>query len=809
MPASWMLMVMLGTADAWYGGTRCLDPTGGGGDNCQNNECRISGPSRRRVSRVGAKFCLGGVYKNIWYSTTTTEAGCNASKLSNIAGSLKADFPMDWGSSAEEKKKQAGGLCSLSTNTHIGASMKHSCLGVADGSPPKTEYFSDTDCSSDNLTQTSSSYTGHQINGQPAPCFCNSDDSMYNPTSECKTCDTSELQCSDQERCTKAQKSKCSWSAGACACKNGNYEKRGVCVGGALHDVYFESSSYSACTAMTAGTYKKFPISSRRRGGTLCKSQSGSKWNGTDTVAYSSYIEVDCTGKSDGQPGNRTWFSNAGCTGPIYSEKQTIGADCSCMTSDDRIESECKSCGGLECSTQDSCLMGEGSCAWNNAASSDKCSCASQIYKSQKHCWDGLPHDIFYENVARSKCIQGDTASVHFKRLVDVSDESDWSQCRTNGDRSGNKQTATHYKERTCVGVANGKPPARAYYTDSACSNLLLKETNSNSDDTCECLKYNGCKPNTKFEKYYCTAADTATSKGQITAVEYSDGLCQSATGVNRTLTSVSDAVQPGVCSAWPPIALDPNFESNVILSCDAAGAPPKYKVWSRTNMDSMTPSCPSSGGDTGSVQDCYCVNELYFKDMAMEKNVQVAGDLTMTVSDVTAAIADTTFKKIVKSTIAETAGVAPTSIVNLELKAARRLQAMMNEVLHTAAAPRMLAEGSVKAEYLIVVPKVQETLVKNAVSNAATTAVSTKIQEKVSGSTLTFTATVTAKSAPTSAPATVAVTTDGAIAPQGVTASGTAVGAKTGTTSGSVYSHSTSALVLLMVAFVAAAFFE
>merc|ERR1712072_590872 len=106
----------------------------------------------------------------------------------------------------------------------------------------------------------------------------------------------------------------------------------------------------------------------------------------------------------------------------------------------------------------------------------------------------------------------------------------------------------------------------------------------------------------------------------------------------------------------------------------------------------------------------CLCKDMYAFNKIAKEANVQVEGDLTLAVSDVTAAIQDTKFKKVMKSTIAETAGVHPANVVNLELAAARRL---------SEAKPRKLAAGSVKASYIIVVPKAQEATVTQAVGDA------------------------------------------------------------------------------------------
>jgi len=366
--------------------------------------------------------------------------------------------------------------------------------------------------------------------------------------------------------------------------------------------------------------------------------------------------------------------------------------------------------------------------------------------------------------------MSGDTASVTVTRPIDISKEGEFRECRQEYDQSKKAQGLTHYKSLSCIGVPNGQPAKKAYYTDAKCVNLNSTEASTSMGDSkCKCELYNGCAKGTTFEKYWCDGAG-----GKVVAVEYSDGLCAKPTGVNRTLSSMTDALSHDKCGAWPPIALKPNFDSNVVLACKANNQPPWYHSWDRVNRDVLTPTCGASPYTTaqgsGPIAECYCKEEFFFNAIALKQNVQIAGDLTMTVSDVSAAVKDASFKKIMKSSIAQTAGVSPANVVDLTLVAARRLHGP-----NGAAGPRKLASGSVKASYVIVIPKAQEMAVKNAVTTATAAAISSVVTAKSSGAGLTFTATVTAKSAPASAPATVAVSTTGTIAKQGLDASGNA----------------------------------
>lgn len=499
---------------------------------------------------------------------------------------------------------------------------------------------------------------------------------------------------------------------------------------------------------------------------------------------------------ADGAKPQTLFYNQTGCVDPISNITQQNGfsswENCACMEARDQIQSECRSCSGTACSTQVACTMSEeDTCAWDGSATSNQCSCASKIFSHESSCWNGSAAELIFENVDISMCTAGDAASVTVVKVRDVSDDSSWTECRTAYDPK--PAGATHYKESSCTGVANGKPAKRAYYSDSQCSTFVSSSARD-WQDGCRCALYNGCKANTKFEKYFCDGNGTTAN---IIAVEYSDGACSTSTGVNRTLTSVTDALDLGVCGAWPPIALSPKFQSSVVLKCNGADLPPYYHSWDRTNFDSMAPTCGASpinynsANNVGPIRDCYCKDELMFNEIAKRQNVQVTGDLTMTVSDVQAAVQDTRFQNTIRQTIADTAGVSPTSIVNLKLEAARRLQELQNSV-----APRMLSSGSITASYIMVVPKAQETKVKNTVSAVTPAALTNSVNAKVTAANLPFTAEVTAKSPPVSAPATVAVSTSGTVAEAGLSSSGSPV---FGTASGSISHHLNCAVVLLM----------
>jgi hypothetical protein len=552
-------MLLIPTASA-YSGSRCLDCSGCG-DPCENNECRITGGSRRRVARVGATFCYGGQYKNIWYTTSTSESTCHANPnaKSIFAGSMLADFPVSSSLPVAEQNKQKAGLCydTQPDNTvDTPESRIYTCDGRADGQPYVQMVFQDTrTCLASNFTRNDTGSVHQSCSGGTCtsyPCFCNSDSSMYNPSSECETCDISELQCSDQQRCTLSTDSRCSWSGSSCSCKTGNYKLKSVCIGQALHDAYFEASTYAACNSFTAGAYVKFPISSRRRGGTNCQSQSNSfSRNGTQ-YNYESKIEVSCTNRTDGQRPITKYYSDTQCAAFLvdgYVDSPGSSETCACMSADDEIKSDCESCSGLLCSTQQACTMSDsGTCAWNPQATSDQCSCASNIFKNEKHCWDGVAADIIYENVAdgKTKCATGDNSSVTFARAVSVSDDGSWTTCGSNGFTSGDYRNTlySHYKEKSCTGVANGQYPKRAYYNNAQCSGTpLAYQDPTSKDQFCQCEIYNGCRPNTTFEKYYCA---TSGDDSSIIAVGYNDSLCTTLSGVNRTIPSFTDALNPG-----------------------------------------------------------------------------------------------------------------------------------------------------------------------------------------------------------------------------------------------------------------------
>jgi hypothetical protein len=413
----------------------------------------------------------------------------------------------------------------------------------------------------------------------------------------------------------------------------------------------------------------------------------------------------------------------------------------------------------------------EGSCGWNGAATADKCTCSSNVYSSESHCWGGKVADLIYDGVDKARCTSGDKASVTVAKVWPADKDASDTQCKTGHDGQYTAIGVNYMIEKDCKGVADGQPAKRGFYKDSACTDLHEQKTEGwMTENACRCLLYTGCKKDTTFEKYWCAGVN-----GSVIAQEFSDSACTTATGTNRTITSVTDALNPGVCGAWPPIALKPNFDSSVILSCPKKDLPPMYKAWTAT---SSTPTC-SGAADSGYVNDCVCKEEYFFNTMAADKNVQVSGDVTMAVSDVATAVQDVTFKKVVKTTVAETAGVPESSVVNLQLSAGgRRLE-------ETTAAARKLSSGSVKASYLIVVPKAQETMVKAAVKDVPVATISSVVAAKTQAAGLSFTATVSAKSEPAAAPATVAVTTSGTIQEAGVTADGAPVGM--GAASGSI----------------------
>lgn len=798
--ASLLMLLALPTAIWSYGGEQCSDPnpysrrrtsdycTEVGKPGSDTWDCRITGQSRRRVGKVGSYYCLNGLYQNVWYTASTTEATCKQNVTANIVGTMQRDYSYDsQDSSAVQEQSKAGQCYALRNPIGInGGTATHAmstCQGAPDGHHYFTHYFNSSGCNMGDLLYTSNT-TGHHAGQQ---CFCNSDDGKHTPTSDCSSCDTSELQCSDEKRCGNARNKMCTWSGGSCSCKSGNFRNLGICFGGVVHDAFFESTSHSACVNMVAGTYKKFPTSSRRRGATTCYSDSMGNvrmtWNGSESIEYRGSKDLDCTGVADGQRARKTYYNDSACTQLVLSEAVYTweGDKCGCMVPEEPIQSDCKSCGGPECATKDSCLITEeGTCAWKSA-SNPQCSCATNILLNKEHCWNEEAYDFMFDNVAdgSTKCANGDHASATVKRFSsDTLNDGSWMDCRflSTSMRTGAKANATHYKERSCKSVANGKIPKTAYFSDSNCNTLVTTEEHSDgsTDNICQCELYNGCKANTKFEKYYCA---TGEANSAIIAVEYQDSKCTIPTGVNNSYTSVSDALNPGVCGAWPPISLKPDFRMSVILTCKAAGGHPYYNTWMRQDMDSMAPQCGTStpadlttAESTGPIEECYCKQEYYFKKAAAAQNVQVTGNMQMTVSDVASAIVDKVFKKLVRDTIAETCGVKPTSIVGLVLSA-------------LAGGGRRLASGGVKADYVVVVPKTQESAVVTAVTTATPEQLSSSLTTKVQNSNVAFTASVTEKSTPASAPATVAATSDGSIDTAGVDASGNAIGTPLGGT--------------------------
>jgi hypothetical protein len=408
---------------------------------------------------------------------------------------------------------------------------------------------------------------------------------------------------------------------------------------------------------------------------------------------------------------------------------------------------------------------------------------------------------ITYEG-ALAKCTARDVANVVVAKVLTSKDiGSEWKECRPNNDEK-TKGNGAFYKDVTCSNVANGKPPVKAYYSDSACTTLTktveAMSGYTSGDNVCRCELYNGCKKGTTFEKYYCAGKDTATTKASVIAVGYSDSDCKTRSGTNRTLPSVTDALNPGICGIWPPLALKPEWDMSVSLSCNGVNQLAKYSAWTRMSKDVMAPKCSATDQhSSGFVDQCYCTDEIMFNEIARKSNVQVTGDVTMSVSDVATAVKDVKFKNIVKATVADAAGVSPGSIVDLSLSAAaRRLEEISAE-------PRMLAAGSIKASYIIVIPKAQEAVVKAAVTDVTPAALSTKLTTKVTSAKLSFTATVSAKSVPAAAPATVSISTSGVIAKEGVSPSGTAVASPEGSANGSMMSQALSFLVLFAVTLV------
>jgi len=760
-------------------GQKCLKP-GEMSDHCEKGECRIAGTTRRRLARAFAKICHEGEYKNVWYTKTTKEAQCNATPAaaSLIEKTLPADYnAYEWemgmgADTAADRLAASSGQC-FSMRRRRGMNMttlesnKNTCKGVADGKPPvRVTYHGTASCDAANATSvknfTEVKFT--MINNRPAPCDCINMENFGK--SECKSCNSKvENQCSTEASCNAARHGRCSWSGGSCSCKTGNYERKDVCVSGKLHNLLFQASSYDSCkkNPPVDGTYLKFPTTKHGQA-SKCQDKPGTDWDGlvNKGTKYASKTSYDCSGVADfGMPLEK-FFNGSGCSGNVLHTKPSWrDLDCSCSSED--VESECRSCSGLECSTKDACTMaGGGLCAWNSAsAAGSQCSCSSGLFESTENCWDGKPASMQYEGTnAASQCAAAGVPT--FKRLKDVSKDESWSKCRQNWDTS---EQGTHTIYKSCDGQANGAAAVQAFFNDASCkSKNHTTAHKKSSHDTCRCLLYSGCKAGTTFEKYSCAGTDA------VTAVEYSDGLCKTATGVTRSLKSVTDAMNIGVCAAWPPVALKPDFDSSVVLQCPAKGKMVKYSSWKRSS-DTMTPKCSPAGKEgSGELDSCYCKDEYMFNAIAKKTNVQISGDLTMQVSDVQAALVDKTFKKIVKSSVAESAGVSPTNIVDLKIAAARRLKAARS------VAPRMLASGGIKATYLMVVPKTIESAVQKSMKATTANAMSDKIKAKVANAaSVKFTATVTATSQPQSAPATVAVTTEGSVVKQGVDASGVA----------------------------------
>ncbi|CAE8583009.1 unnamed protein product [Polarella glacialis] len=633
----------------------CKMPTNTSKETC---DCDIGGNGN-----VGARFCYNGQFVVAWYSNTTSEEQCAANKA-NFATMLPSSFSYS----------SEGSLGECVASSYSAESSKMTCEGVPNFEFSIKKYFADQNCSEANFTRNETSWDFWR--GQ---CMCMRRDSVT-PRSECQTCGSTDVRCASEQVCSTASSDrelKCSFS-GNCQCKSANYRTNGICRGGKQVTLYFKGATHTSCRSTGTTPY----LETAYNGGedsTSCKEGGEGKENATHRV------EATCEGLADGSYPQKRLYNNSNSIGDMVEHSQSQVnrvTECECLRPSEKITSSCESCYSSDCNeNQKSCtLAGSQSCSWMSSNSS--CTCLSQNFKTEKACWSGSLVDLYFKSSSYSQCAAALEADLTLFKMSEQENE-----CQGGGDGMNG---ATHKKRLDCTGVVNGGFPKTRYFSDSLCSVEIPEHAKTKIESSvCKCEKFMSCSKGTKFEKYYCD------SNGGIIAQGFEDSRCLTPSGTNVSMTSFTD-FSSNECSSWPPKLLDPTSTAMVRWSCknNSGVFMPAYDHWESAD------TCSLPVQNQGFVEDCFCTNEFKFAALAQEVNSVVTGSLSMSVSDVATAISDSKFKAAVLESVAETAGMPSSYITALTLKAARRL----GQSVDTGS--RILSQGSIVAEYVIVVPK-------------------------------------------------------------------------------------------------------
>lgn len=265
--------------------------------------------------------------------------------------------------------------------------------------------------------------------------------------------------CASKDACTAWE---CELQGDVCGCNSAENSQRLLqsCQGGVLMNTWHGTDNTCSSKTTTASWPAKINCSPNPSGG--------------------GYSASTCLHVEDGYGPAWVTFSDSACTLNTSEVYSTSSASCSCSTGDDKIPgSQCHTdaCVGTSplCATQAQCEnsfdeAGSAMCTYSNGA----CACKTGFVQKDAICKDGQVGRGYYEG---SQC-SGELF------MFNSWGERDCQVLTWNP--TGVDDTATHYKDYVCTGIADGALAVREYYSDASCSTSVVK-TNASWTPPCEC----------------------------------------------------------------------------------------------------------------------------------------------------------------------------------------------------------------------------------------------------------------------------------------------------------------------------------